>query len=109
MTSQTKKLIAGAGGVIAAIMLSTNPDQATHLRAIKDTAALKPSQPLSVTDFMTGMSYNNYFFFSTVTLADGWFLGVPLARFTLRTGFLILLAPRIDRISRHSLGDRGPS
>jgi len=71
MTSQTKKWIAGAGGVVAAIMLATNPDQAKHLRAIKDTAALKPSQPLSVTDFMAGMSYNNYFFFSTVTLADG--------------------------------------
>ena len=109
MTSQTKKWIAGAGGVVAAIMLATNPDQAKHLRAIKDTAALKPSQPLSVTDFMAGMLYNNYFFFSTVTLADGWFLGGPLARFTPRTGFLILLAPGIDRTSRHSSSDRGPS
>jgi hypothetical protein len=69
MTGQTKKWIAGAGGVIAAIMLATNPDQAAHLRAIKDRAALKPSQSLPVADFMAGMSYNNYFFFSTVTLA----------------------------------------
>ena len=69
MTGQNKKWIAGAGAVIAAIMLATNPDQGAHLRVIKDTATLKPSQSLSVTDFMGGMSYNNYFLFSTVTLA----------------------------------------
>ena len=71
MTGQTKKWIAGADGVIAAIMLATNPDQAARLRAIKDTATLKPSQSLSVTDFLAGLSYNNYLFFSTVTLARG--------------------------------------
>ena len=58
-------------------MLATNPDQASHLRAIQETSdLLKPKQPysaspVSVADYMTMITYNNYFVFSTSTLLDG--------------------------------------
>ena len=53
-------------------MLATNPDQASHLRAIKETSDLKPKQPyattFSVADYMNNLTYNNYFVCSTTTL-----------------------------------------
>ncbi len=71
MTKQYK-WVAAICAAVAALMLATNPDQAAHLRTIKDTAALTSSltTPVAVTDYTGVMSYNNYFFFSTVTFLD---------------------------------------
>jgi hypothetical protein len=65
------KWIAVSCAAIVVLAFATNPDQATHLKAIRDTATLTASQPYSAaSDFTSAMSYNNYFLFSTVTLAD---------------------------------------
>ena len=70
ITNQHKWIAVGCAALVA-LAFATNPDQATHLKAIKDTAALTGSQPYSAaSDFTSAMSYNNYFMFSTVTLAD---------------------------------------
>ncbi len=76
MTTQQKKWTAGVVVALLVLMLATNPDQASHLRAIKDTSDLKPRQPyaavtISISDFMPQLSYNNYFLFSTTTLIGG--------------------------------------
>jgi hypothetical protein len=57
MTKQQKWIAAGCTAV-AVLMLATNPDQAAHLRAIKETAALtsSPSTTLAATDFTSAMS-----------------------------------------------------
>ena len=71
VTAQHKKWMAVGCAAIIALMLATNPDQAAHLRTIKETSALTSPQPYSAaSDFTSAMSYNNYFLFSTVTLAD---------------------------------------
>ncbi len=75
MTAQ-QKWTAGVVVAIIVLMLATNPDQASHLRAIKDTSDLKPQQPyasvtISISDFMPQLSYKNYFLFSTTTLFGG--------------------------------------
>jgi hypothetical protein len=71
MTKQQKWIAAGCAA-IAALMFATNPDQAAHLRAIKDTSALTSphSATFAASDFTSAMSYNNYFLFSTVTFLD---------------------------------------
>jgi hypothetical protein len=51
-------------------MFMTNPDQATHLGAIRDTSILTSPQSPAAADYMSSMSYNNYFLFSTVTFLD---------------------------------------
>ena len=53
--------------VVIAVLFFTNPDQATHLKAIKDTLKLRnasadPDTLLRITD------YNNYIIFSTTSL-----------------------------------------
>jgi hypothetical protein len=70
MTKQQKKWAVGIAAAIIAIMFATNPDQAAHMRAIRDTAALKPGGLLSITDLAPSISYNNYFLCSTTTIAD---------------------------------------
>jgi len=73
-----------SGSAIAALILLlalfTNPDQAAHLKAIKDTAALRRSgyEALHV-EVSPGVIYNNYLIFSTTsfvgtkTLTYGYF------------------------------------
>jgi hypothetical protein len=72
--NQRKKIILGISAAIVVLMLATNPDQASHLRAIKDTADLARAPfytPPSVTDFLPMLKYNNYFLFSTTALSGG--------------------------------------
>jgi len=64
MNTNTKKIGITAIAVFAIILFLTNPDQAMHLRAIKDTAALIDRPAADWTMFAV---YNNYFLFSTVT------------------------------------------
>jgi hypothetical protein len=69
LTSQHKWIAIGCAAILV-LAFATNPDQATHLKAIKDTAALTSSQPYTAaSDFTAAMSYNNYVVFSTTTLA----------------------------------------
>jgi hypothetical protein len=69
ITTQHKWIITSCAAIIV-VAFATNPDQAAHLKAIRVTAALTASQPYSAaSDFTSVMSYNNYFLFSTVTLA----------------------------------------
>ncbi len=71
MTNQQKKIAAAIAAAIAIIMYATNPDQAAHMQAIKDTAALKSGGTTSIINIASTISYNNYLFFSTTTLFDG--------------------------------------
>ena len=49
----------------------TNPNQARHLKAIRETGALKQSPGVSVTDVLLPMvEYHNYLLFSTTTWSD---------------------------------------
>lgn len=71
MTPLQRKCTAAIGGGIAVVMFATNPDQAAHLRAMKETVELKPHDPSTVpTAFLIAASYNNYFLFSTTTILD---------------------------------------
>ena len=73
MTKKTK-VILGTSGAIVVLMLATNPDQASHLRTITETAALKPhpfQASAPITAWLGLVTYNNYFLFSTTTLMDG--------------------------------------
>ncbi len=66
-----QKWIAGAVGGLTLLMLATNPDQAAHLQAIKNTAALAPSSTTMTAASMASLiSYNNNLLFSTTTLFD---------------------------------------
>lgn len=72
MTPSQKKWTAAAVVLgIAIVMFATNPDQAAHLRTMKETVELKPHDPSMVpTAFFTATTYNNYFLFSTTTMLD---------------------------------------
>ena len=72
MTTQQKKWAGGITAAVIVLLLATNPDQAAHMRAIRDTAALKPGGAFSITDLAPGIiRYNNYFICSTTTVIDG--------------------------------------
>ncbi len=58
-------LIALAGVLLLAFL--TNPNQARHLRVIKETGALRYSRDASTTDFLLSVEYHNYFLFSTTS------------------------------------------
>ena len=55
----------------------TNPDQATHLRAIKEIVALRKSAYQSADVQLLPLEYHNYILFSTTTILGG---GLTLAR-----------------------------
>jgi hypothetical protein len=59
-----------AVALAALVAFFTNPDQAAHLKAIKETVALK--QPgVTITDTLLPMAeYHNYLIFSTTTWSD---------------------------------------
>ena len=63
-------------GIAAACLLGafvTNPDQATHLRAIKGTVALRNTAGDSAVNFEVRSSYivySNYFVFSATSFRD---------------------------------------
>jgi len=95
VTAQHKKWIAVGCAAIIALMLATNPDQAAHLRTIRETSALTSSQPYSAaSDFTGAMSYNNYFLFSTVTLADAIVSWGPSEKFIRRIASQTLSASK---------------
>lgn len=67
MKKSQLKWIVPTIAVLLAVLFFTNPDQATHLKAIKDTLKLRnasadPDVLLRVSD------YNNYLIFSTTSL-----------------------------------------
>ena len=67
MNKSQLKWIVAAIAVLFAVLFFTNPDQATHLKTIKDTLKLRnasadPDVLLRVSD------YNNYLIFSTTSL-----------------------------------------
>ena len=58
---------------VAIVLLAffTNPNQAQHLKAIKETGALRESRDFSIADmFLPQVEYHNYGVFSTTTFGD---------------------------------------
>lgn len=76
ITSPAQTLFVNVGlPIVAAVALLaffTNPDQAAHLRAIKDTIALRnpDSGKLNPGSNLHLIQYNNYYFFSTASIGD---------------------------------------
>jgi len=60
-------LIAVAAGLVAVIGFFTNPGQASHLLAIKQTVELRTTDKTLPELFMPTVRYNNYGVFSTTT------------------------------------------
>src|SRR5437879_11183102 len=70
MTEKRKWILLVAAGLLLFAFFS-NPNQARHLKAIRETGALKQSSGVSVTDALLPMvEYHNYLLFSTTTWSD---------------------------------------
>jgi hypothetical protein len=72
-TKRRSLILAGSAvGLILLLAFFTNPDQAAHLRAIKETAALRQPNGSAVLfeTFLPAVKYNDYLFFSTATWAS---------------------------------------
>jgi hypothetical protein len=65
-------LIACAAGLVLLLAFFTNPDQAAHVRAIKETSALRRSSDPSFNSepMFLQLEYCNYFLFSTTSVAN---------------------------------------
>ena len=72
MRAKDRNLIVAASAVALILLMAflTNPDQATHLKAIKETAALRKPDGASGVNLMPIVHYNNYLIFSTTTIAE---------------------------------------
>ena len=73
ITKRRRTAIFGGGaiGLLLIIAFFTNPDQATHLKAIRETVALRNPESLSavtLSPLMGALQYNNYLIFSTTNL-----------------------------------------
>jgi hypothetical protein len=64
--------------VVSIACIATNPDQAAHLQAIKDTVRLRDSDLYGTSDFLYSMiQYQNHVIYSEMTLgAKTYSLGV---------------------------------
>jgi hypothetical protein len=72
VTAKRRKFIYIGSGIAMLILLAffTNPDQAAHLKAIKDTAVLRRSRYDALrVEVSPGVMYNNYLIFSTTSFA----------------------------------------
>jgi hypothetical protein len=65
-------LAASLAGLLLLVAFFTNPDQAAHLRSIKETVALRQPAGSSflVDTMLPGVKYNDYVIFSTATWAS---------------------------------------
>jgi hypothetical protein len=87
ITKRRRTAIFGGGAIIALLLVIaffTNPDQAAHLKAIRETIALRnPESPSSVitSPLMGALQYNNYFIFSTTNL-NGFSTTTPTGTMT---------------------------
>lgn len=75
MTEKDRRKLWIAAGTVAILLIVaafTNPDQASHLRAIRETVALrKPAESHSVTDWLLPtVEYHNYLVFSTTRFSN---------------------------------------
>jgi hypothetical protein len=83
-----------AVALAALVAFFTNPDQAAHLKAIKETVALRQPGVTIIDTLLPSAEYHNYLIFSTTTWSDytltrgyfgrvettnaiGFFYGVP--------------------------------
>jgi hypothetical protein len=72
--TRNKRLLITAASIITFVLFLTNPGQAAHLTAIRETLKLR-YQPSPTSNSMSEVwimmsSYNNYMLFSTITFKD---------------------------------------